>query len=424
VTQVEVFQNEYLPEGGRVVDAVLTVTTGDGPAVPRAAKPTVAQVIMIDHSGSMAGANLVAAKKAARAAIDALRGGASFAIVAGDDKAKVLFPPRGLATASPASRIAAKAAISTLRSGGGTNFHTWLAEARQLLQDSGADIRHAILLTDGANYDSAAVFERELRRCAGVFTCDSRGIGSGWVARDLLRIADVLLGTADGIKDGGRLADDFRQMTEAAMGKTMGDVALRVWTPAGSRLRFVKQVYPDLVDLTDRRVDANPRAGDYPTGSWGAESRDYHISVEVEPDGVGEEILAARVSVLHHGEVLGQGLVRAIWTDDTAAATVINNRVAHYNGQAELAEAIQEGLAARAAGDATTATARLGRAVQLASESGRDDTAKVLAGVVEIIDAPSGTVRLRSHNENAEINLDAEIAAVGSRKTHRVRPAE
>jgi len=47
--------------------------------------------------------------------------------------------------------------------------------------------------------------------------------------------------------------------------------------------------------------------------------------------------------------------------------------VAHYNGQGELAAAIQQGLEAREQGDEAAATHLLGRAVQLAHESGNSD---------------------------------------------------
>ncbi len=107
----------------------------------------------------------------------------------------------------------------------------------------------------------------------------------------------------------------------------------------------------------------------------------------------------------------------ANWTDDTALSTKINPRVAHYTGQAELAAAIQEGLAARDAGDVETATAKLGRAVQLAEESGHTDTAKLLAKVVDVVDAPTGTVRLKQKVEG----VDAELANVRSVKTIRVK---
>jgi hypothetical protein len=230
-------------------------------------------------------------------------------------------------------------------------------------------------------------------------------------------VASALLGTADGLPDPAGLVGDFRKMTESAMGKAVAEVALRVWTPAGSTVRFVKQAFPHVEDLTGRRVEVSARVGDYPTGAWGAESRDYHVSVEVPAGGLGEEMLAARVSLVSADQVLAQGRVLATWTDDTALSTRINPRVAHYSGQAELAAAIQEGLAARDAGDVETATAKLGRAVQLAEESGHDDTAKLLGKVVDVIDAATGTVRLKQKIAG----VDAEMAAVRSVKTIQVK---
>jgi hypothetical protein len=142
--------------------------------------------------------------------------------------------------------------------------------------------------------------------------------------------------------------------------------------------------------------------------------------VEVPAGVVGEEMLAARVSLVSQETVLAQGRVLATWTDDTGLSTRINERVAHYSGQAELASAIQEGLAARDAGDVETATAKLGRAVQLAEESGHADTAKLLGKVVDVVDASSGTVRLKKQ----VAGLDAEMAVVRSVKTVRVRKPE
>jgi hypothetical protein len=193
------------------------------------------------------------------------------------------------------------------------------------------------------------------------------------------------------------------------MGKAVGDVALRLWTPQGASVKFVKQVEPTLADLTARRSDSAPRSGDYPTGSWGSESRDYHVCIEVAPAGVGEKMLAGRVSMVVPGsnEVLGKGQILALWTDDTVLSTKISPEVAHYTGQAELASAIQEGLEARKAGDVETATAKLGRAVALATQSGHSDTAKLLARVVDIEDAATGTVRLkRAVSTVDEMTLD------------------
>jgi hypothetical protein len=170
--------------------------------------------------------------------------------------------------------------------------------------------------------------------------------------------------------------------------------------------------------LSDRAVPVNDLTADYPTGTWGEESRDYHVCINVQPRELGDEMLAARVTLMADDDALAQGLIKATWTADEHLSTRINREVAHYTGQAELADCIQEGLEARKDGDERTATARLGRAVQLASESGNDGTMRLLHAVVEVDDAATGTVRLRSDVADAdEMTLDTR-----STKTVRVGP--
>lgn len=194
------------------------------------------------------------------------------------------------------------------------------------------------------------------------------------------------------------------------------DVTLRLWIPVGARVAFVKQVAPTIEDLTHRRVATGAQTSEYPLGSWAAEDRDYHIQVEVAPLAVGREKLAARVNVVAGEQVLGEGLVTAVWTDDTAKSAQLNRRVAHYTGQAALAQAIHEGLTARHEGDVATATAKFQRALELVIESGNDETAKRLDRFI-VIDGHAGTARLRGGVTAAdEMALDAL-----STKTARVR---
>ena len=87
--------------------------------------------------------------------------------------------------------------------------------------------------------------------------------------------------------------------------------------------------------------------------------------------------------------------VTAEWTDDAVRSSAIDPKVAHYTGQVALATAVADGLAAREVGDVARAEERLGEAVRLAAESGHDDTAQLLAGVVDVLDVKTGTVRLR-----------------------------
>ncbi|MGW4052941.1 VWA domain-containing protein [Streptomyces sp. NPDC004779] len=427
---VDVYQNEYLPAGGRDVDAIVTVTaTGGGTsgAGGVTAGGPAGVVIMVDCSGSMdyPPTKMEGARAATAAAIDTLRDGTSFAVVAGNHVATPVYPERGrLAVAGAGTRADAKASLARLTADGGTAIGTWLRLADTLLGDEDLVIRHAVLLTDGRNeHESPEALRSALDACAGRFTCDARGVGTDWEVKEVTGIASALLGSADIVADPAGLTADFTAMMENVMGKGVADVALRLWTPVGAELVFVKQVAPSVADLTTRRADTGPRAGEYPTGSWGDESHDYHVRVRVPANAVGQEMLAARVSLIvpdpagGDARPVSQGLIRAVWSHDVAMTTAINPQVAHYTGQAELADAIQEGLDARKSGDQDGATAKLGRAVQLAAASGNADTAKLLSKVVDVVDAAAGTVRLKAKVAEAdEMTLETR-----STKTVRVK---
>jgi von Willebrand factor type A C-terminal domain/von Willebrand factor type A domain len=422
VFAIDIFQNEYLPDRAREVNAIVTVKSAGSAADVPAAATSAAEIIIVDCSGSMGEprAKMDQAREATAAAIDAIRDGVAFAVVAGNWRARPVYPKdRTLAIADAHTREAAKSSLARLNPVGGTAIGKWLLLARELFQTREDTLRHAILLTDGQNTQFPGRLAAALRQCEGHFSCDCRGVGTDWDVDELRRIATALLGTVDIVPDPAGLAADFEAMMQASMAKEVADVVLRVWTPQHAKVRFVKQVAPTVEDLTARRAQAAPQAGDYPTGAWGPESRDYHLCVEVEPGAVGQEMLAARVSLILNTawgpQTLGQGLVRAIWTDEEALSTRINRHVAHYTGQAELAQAIQDGLEARKAGEEDTATAKLGRAVALAHQSGNQDTAHLLAKVVDVIDPATGTVRLK-----AKV-ADADEMALDTRSTKTVR---
>jgi hypothetical protein len=394
---VEAYQNEYLPLGGSEVNAIVTVTSEA--SVGSSPLPEAAEIVIVDTSGSMRSpaGKIQAARQAKGVAIDCIRDGVAFAVIAGTDLATTVYPPGGgLVLASEATRSAAKKAAKRLTAAGGTAIGSWLTRAGELFATAPGRICHAILLTDGENqHETAEQLDAVLAQCAGTFQCDCRGVGTEWRVSELRRIASALLGTVDIIPEPDGMADDFRSLMLSAMGKATGNVALRVWAPQGATVAFVRQVAPSIEDLTDRAVPVNALSADYPTATWGSEARDYHICIDVPPRDPGQEMLAGRVTLLEGEQVLGQALVRAVWTADEQLSTSINREVAHYTGQAELADCIQEGLEARKYGDPATATSKLGRAVQLATTSGNDGTLKLLEAVVDVEDAATGTVRLR-----------------------------
>ncbi|MFI9593131.1 VWA domain-containing protein [Nonomuraea sp. NPDC052265] len=415
-------QNKYLSTDAREVHAVLTVASSGG-GFAQAAPTEAAEVIIVDTSGSMSGGKIREARQAAAAAVHALRDGVYFAVIAGTEKAKVVYPGgnANLVRATPATRAEAERAISRLLAHGGTAIGEWLKLAGHLLSAYPNAIRHALLMTDGQNNERPEVFGAVLQGWSGKFVCDSLGVGDDWVPAELRKVAEAMLGSFEFVRNQSDLAEFFRRVTQTSMSKTVADLSLRVWVPQTAKLKFVKQVSPTLLDLTGKRTDVNPLTGDYPTGSWGQEEREYHLCVEVPPGQIGQEIRAGWVKLVRPDtqDVVASGNVLAQWTDDLAQSTQINRKVAHYTGQAELHELIQDGLSARAAGDVHTATARLAKARELATESGREDTARLLEKVVEV-DPATGTARLRRNVDKAdEIELDT-----GSVRTSRLRKDE
>jgi len=428
-----VHQNLYLAEGCQEVHAVITVDAETDPgndSAPNSSGPAAAEVLILDCSGSMGHPpeKIVKAKEAAAVAIDELRDGVPFALIAGSSGARMLWPAEPkLVPADAKTRAEARTALRRLGTDGGTTIGGWLRLAGRLLGEHREGIRHAVLLTDGRNeHESSEDLAAAAADCAGLFTCDCRGVGTDWSVAELRTIASALLGTVGLVAEPAGLAEDFRAMMATSMRKAVGEVGLRLWTPVGAAVRFVKQAAPTLEDLTARRVDSGPQTGDYPTGSWGTESRDFHVCIEVEPGGVGEEKLACRVTFVHPGadgtrQPLGQTFthiepdgstnvfpgarVRAFWTDDLAQATALDEKVAALTGRAELAEAVQDGLAAHRRGDADHAVDRLGRARELAEQC-RDDN--MLAQLDQIYDPDTGTIRLLKMSAREGMELDIE----------------
>jgi hypothetical protein len=421
-----VHQNEHLPDGGTDVHAIVSVTcTGAGTVAPMSSGSGEAgEIIIVDVSGSMDVQGVQAAAYAASAALDQIVDGVWFAIVAGNHEAALCYPTTGTASMvrmSAQSRLEAKRSLQRLVPGGGTAMGRWLLAAAQLFGTVPTlTKRHAILLTDGANqHESPQELSWAIEQVRGRYQADCRGLGAAWQVEEVRRIAEALMGTVELIRTWDGLPEDFARLMQQSMGRGVSDAELRVWAPQGAQILFVKQVAPTLEDLTGRRREVNALTGAYDTGAWGDETRDYHVAVRLAPRALGQEQLAARVQLAVAGEVRAQGLVKARWSDDSLLTAQISPEVAHYTGQTELASAIQEGLRAKAIGDDTTATSKLGRAVQLARQTGDEAATSRLARVVDIEDAATGRVRLRRNVDRLdEMELDT-----ASTKTTRVRPS-
>ena len=425
----EVFQNEFLAEGSTDVHAIVSVRCSDAGSAGQSSEghPTsggAAELIIIDSSGSMEHpqAKMKAARQAAQVALDEILDGTLFAVIAGSNSPAMVYPPPSRTSAmvkiDARTRAEAKLAIARVRGNGGTAIGSWLRAAVAVFDSTDATQRHAILLTDGRNETEDPQFLRDsVAMAKGKFQCDCRGVGADWVVSELRGIATELLGSVELIADPQGMEADFEALMRTAMARGIADLKLRVWSPQQSEVLFVRQVAPNIDDLSARASSVTPLIREFPTGAWGDETREYHVAVRVPAKAVGSEQLAARLQFVIGEDIVAQGLVKALWSADDALTTRINPAVAHYTGQTELAKDIQEGLAAKASGDDVTATLKLGRAVKLAAETGNEDATKKLKKVVDVEDAETGTVRLKRNIEK----LDEMALDTASTKTTRVR---
>ncbi|MER6794072.1 hypothetical protein, partial [Amycolatopsis mediterranei] len=296
------------------------------------------------------------------------------------------------------TRREAKAAASGLIAGGGTAMSTWLDLARDLFGKTPAVIRHAVLLTDGKNEsDHRGALDAALERCRGEFACDARGIGDDWEPRDLQRIAAALRGSADAVLEDAELAGDFRRLVERAMGRTVPDLRLRLTTLPYSRLRFVKQVFPTEVELTQQCRSTGGRVLELPTGAWGDELREYHLCLDVEAGELTryEDRLLGTVTLFAGAdEPVGEQLaVVGYLTDDLALSSVPDDNVARVTGQAELGRAVRAGWDAFERDDREAAAREWGTAVRLATELGNAEILKRLGRLIDLHE--DGTVAIK-----------------------------
>lgn len=111
--------------------------------------PQISISLVIDKSGSMSSGDgkvskLTLAKEAAMKSLDNLRATDEISVIAFDDKYQ-----RVVERQNPKDKEEIKEMISGIGEGGGTSIYPALEEAYKMQSESGAKIKHIILLTDG-----------------------------------------------------------------------------------------------------------------------------------------------------------------------------------------------------------------------------------------------------------------------------------
>src|ERR1017187_5085051 len=167
---IRIDHNPNLAVGKQTVHAIVQVRAAEAGPGASGAPPVAAEVIIIDKSKSMTGSKIEEACRAASTAVDALRDGTYFAVLAGQTFAELLYPPEPvMIPASGLTRAAAKREIDRVVAAGTTSMSTWLTLADTLLANCPALIKHATMLTDGHSTEDDDALPAALAECEGHF---------------------------------------------------------------------------------------------------------------------------------------------------------------------------------------------------------------------------------------------------------------
>lgn len=419
---LEVDAPSDLPYDERRADALITVTARS--AAGSAAQTPSAEILIMDRSLSMSGHKLDEAKRAMCAAIDTLRDGTLLGIVAGNHKADVIFPTTGdLARVDARTREDAKLRVVGQLPEGGTAIGQWLARARDLFAsvESPGTVRHAVLYTDGKDeHETPEQLGEILTTCTDQFVCHARGLGDDWHYTELLRVTEALHGTAEAVVTISDLTEDFTRLMREAQRIVVPRVYLGLRLNSRFQLAFVRQTRPVEAELTARQQRGDETH--IPLGSWPPETRQYQISLRVDPNSltVDETQRAARITL--HAE-FSDGTRQSC---SETAAMVVRRRstpgfgivhspdLTRVENERELGMAMRACADAHLRGDLDRADRELRLAIGLA-ESLRDTTRlqqlrAVAAG------GPDGRLRVRQDVSRGQ------ILGIGVDSTKTARP--
>jgi Ca-activated chloride channel family protein len=198
--------------------------------------------LVLDRSTSMKGARLQQIKEAARAIVDQLEPGDVLSMVTFSDRAQLVFPGQ-----RNFDRAAARSAISSILSGGGTELLQGLQLGLREVERWQAEgvHSHLILFTDGHTYgdEDGCLEEARLAGEHHVYLT-MMGVGSDWNDRLLDQMADLSRGTSIYIDSSSKIVQVFRDRLESLASVFAQDLHLTIHLAEGVVIRESFRVSP------------------------------------------------------------------------------------------------------------------------------------------------------------------------------------
>jgi len=202
--------------------------------------------LVLDRSTSMKGARLHQVKEAARYIVDQMTPDDILSIVTFSDRAQLVLPGR-----RNIDRIAARSAINSIRSGGGTEIFQGLDLGLKQVERWKSDdyINQLILLTDGQTYgDEEACLQAARRAGQEGIPITTMGIGSDWndqLLDEMARLSHAQ-GSSIYIDSTAKIARVFRDQIQG-MGSTFAhNLSLTLHHSQDVSLKEVFRVSPHI----------------------------------------------------------------------------------------------------------------------------------------------------------------------------------
>jgi Ca-activated chloride channel family protein len=334
--------------------------------------PPVNLSLVIDRSTSMQGERLDQVKRAVMPLIDQLTDRDTFSVVAFSDRAEVVVPAQ-----RNFDRALAKARISTLYAGGGTELLQGLISGLTELQRyvSPSAVNHLILLTDGRTYgDEADSLSLASLAALDGINIHGMGIGEEWNDSFLDDLAGRTGGATAYVNSAASVARYFREKMSGLTSSFAERLRLVVLADRGASAQFAFRSAPEPAPIN---LEAQPiRLGSLRRGNRVEVLVQFHVTPETTGLlWVGRLIVLADVLGLNRmDERLSADLavtVRADAPSETPPAAIVEalSKLNLYR--------LQERAAAEAAaGHTQQATQTLERLASRLLASGKDALAK------------------------------------------------
>lgn len=297
-------ERDVIPvSGGRETIVQIELKAGD--ARTKRSVP-INLAVVLDRSGSMAGAKLEKARQAAAVALDQLGPEDYFSVVVYDDEAEVLIAPQ-----KAANKEGLKEKIHAIRDGGGTALYSGVEKGAAQLRKyfDREKVNRIILLSDGnANVGPSrpsdlAKFGKELRQEGlGVSTV---GLGDDYNEDLMTALAESSHANYYYVQNVEKLPGIFAEELGTVKSVVARNVKVVITLPEGVKPRavlgeedFVFQGQSVTIPLSD---------------FYGSQTRRFLVSCET-PDGEAAELDLAKVSVAYEDAESG----RAVSTSQSA----------------------------------------------------------------------------------------------------------